>query len=223
MILLRVVDLAPEKSAVREALRAPWAVATPETLSRRRNRAGWPGKRPCRDVSTLPALSIGAPTYPLGFSGKPFATVGLGGVLAIGARRLLSSLNKQKCAGEAGSISWGMPGGRIALAIRGGRRPRAGGGEAPKRRRFSSFCLCLQRGASDLRCLCPENQDKLFDLAGRWWVKPRRGKSYPQVGLVLIYGLKSRVTGFWRFRKLLKIGIESGVFGPLASTEPRIW
>src|SRR5436305_918943 len=116
-----------------------------------------------------------------------------------------------------------MPGGRIALAIRGGRRPRAGGGEAPKRRRFSSFCLCLKRGASDLRCLCPDFRDKLSDLAGRWWVKPRRGKSYPQVGLVLIYGLKSRVTGFWRFRKLLKIGIESGVFGPLASTEPRIW
>src|SRR3546814_20697271 len=78
-------------------------------------------------------------TYPLGFSGKPFATVGLGGVLAIGARRLLSSPNKQKCAGEAGSISWGMPGGRTALAIRGGQRPRAGGGEAPKRR---CYCPC---------------------------------------------------------------------------------
>src|SRR3546814_16934991 len=86
-------------------------------------------------------------TYPLGFSGKPFATVGLGGVLAIGARRLLSSPNKQKCAGEAGSISWGMPGGRIALAIRGGQRPRAGGGEAPKRR---CYCLCRRPPPMDL-------------------------------------------------------------------------
>ena len=125
MILLRVVDLAPEKSAVREALRAPWAVATPETLSRRRNRAGWPGKRPCRDVSTLPALSIGAPTYPLGFSGKPFSTAGLGSVLAIGRDGwAIFQINKSVPAKPAhlGDAGW-----EDRIAIRGGRRPRAGG------------------------------------------------------------------------------------------------
>src|SRR3546814_5343823 len=40
-----------------------------------------------------------------------------------------------------------MPGGRIALAIRGGQRPRAGGGEAPKRR---CYCLCRRHTPMDL-------------------------------------------------------------------------
>src|SRR3546814_6700059 len=53
--------------------------------------------------------------------------------------------------------------------------------------------------------ICPDFRDRLSDLAGCWWVKPRRGKSYPQGGLVLIYGLKSRVTGFWRLRKIMNI------------------
>ena len=137
MILLRVVDLAPEKSAVREALRAPWAVATPETLSRRRNRAGWPGKRPCRDVSTLPALSIGAPTYPLGFSGKPFSTAGLGSVLAIGRDGwAIFQINKSVPAKPAhhGDAGW-----EDRAAIRGGRRPRAGGAKPQEAVLFFSF------------------------------------------------------------------------------------
>src|SRR3546814_9318518 len=75
--------------------------------------------------------------------------------------------------------------------------------------------------SSDL-CLCPDFRDRLSDLAGCWWVKPRRGKSYPQGGLVLIYGLKSRVTGFWRLRKILNIIVKSAIFWPWASTEPRI-
>src|SRR3546814_16558795 len=70
--------------------------------------------------------------------------------------------------------------------------------------------------------LCPDFRDRLSDLAGCWWVKPRRGKSYPQGGLVLIYGLKSRVTGFWRLRKILHIIVKSAIFWPWASTEPRI-
>src|SRR3546814_1095652 len=70
--------------------------------------------------------------------------------------------------------------------------------------------------------ICPDFRDRLSDLAGCWWVKPRRGKSYPQGGLVLIYGLKSRVTGFWRLRKILNIIVKSAIFWPWASTEPRI-
>src|SRR3546814_4484854 len=73
--------------------------------------------------------------------------------------------------------------------------------------------------ASESRCLCPDFRDRLSDLAGCWWVKPRRGKSYPQGGLVLIYGLKSRVTGFWRLRKILNIIVKSAIFWPWASTE----
>ena len=96
-----------------EARRASWAVPTPETLSNARNEAGRPGNRACRNVSAFLALSDCTSPYPLGFSGKPFAAVGLGGELAIGALRLRHIPNKQKRAGVAGS-SWGMPGGRIA-------------------------------------------------------------------------------------------------------------
>ncbi len=85
-----------------------------------------------------------------------------GAVVQIEAQRLNDPKSNKKRAGEAGS-SWGMPGGRIAKAIRGGRRPRAGGGEAPKRRRFSSFSvLSLHRGRSYPQAGLPQNSPFAF-------------------------------------------------------------
>src|SRR3546814_16592832 len=54
----------------------------------------------------LPCPLDRSATYPLGFSGKPFATVGLGGERAAGALWVRHIPNKPKRAGVDGS-SWG--------------------------------------------------------------------------------------------------------------------
>ena len=83
----------------------------------------------------------------------------------------------------------GMPGGRIALAIRGGRRPRAGGGEAPKRRCFSSFQLGDKRDGGGSRCLCPDLRGRPSGIPGQKWAKPRPCGLMIEVGVKVIHNL----------------------------------
>jgi len=94
-----------------------------------------------------------------------------GAVAAMEAQRLNDPLSNKKRAGEAGS-SWGC---RVGGSLKrsGAAEGREPAGRSPKRRCFSSFWLCLKRGAGESRCRCPDFRDKLSDLAGRWWVKPR--------------------------------------------------
>ena len=135
----RVVDLAQENQPPGRRWSA-MGVPPPETLFNNWNRVVRPGNRPCRNVSASSALSDRASSYPPGFSGKPFATLGLGGVRAIGARGLSPFPNYQKLAGKAGS-SWGC---RVGGSRSDPGRPKAASrrGEAPRGGAFLFLWAC---------------------------------------------------------------------------------
>ncbi|WCP16230.1 hypothetical protein sphantq_04726 (plasmid) [Sphingobium sp. AntQ-1] len=105
---------------------AAWSLTSPYTYQKFETGLSGPQIAPVATFPPPPPSRSDRRPIRLAFLESQFARVALGAV-AVGEAQCLNNLQSKQIACRRSRLIMGMPGGRIAKAIRGGHRPRAGG------------------------------------------------------------------------------------------------